>query len=82
MPLRAPGHGVQQSVTSIPSDNCVINGFDFPLGLMLAPGESVTAEYVIEGSSDSLAEAKVRMTPGPEDGRFSASTSKCTSKAS
>jgi len=46
--------------------------------LELAPGESVTAEYTIESSTASLAETTVRTTPGPEDGRFSVSTSQCT----
>jgi len=47
--------------------------------LELAPGESITAEYDIESRKESLAEATVRTTPGPVDGRFSVSTSQCTS---
>jgi len=45
--------------------------------LELSPGESITADYVIE-SSESLAETTVRTTPGPVDGRFSVSTSQCS----
>ena len=46
--------------------------------LDLAPGDSVTAKYDIESSTGTLADATVRMTPGPVNGRFSVSTSQCT----
>ena len=46
--------------------------------LELAPGQSVTAEYDMESTTGSLADARVRTTPGPVDGRFSGSASQCT----
>jgi hypothetical protein len=43
----------------------------------LAPGESITFEYDMELSAATAGAPTVRVTPGPADGRFAASTSAC-----